>query len=245
MNVELRINEYIHELCKKVQYALDHNMKPDTSMHDYLKEHGVDSLPEIRSETINKWTKYGWVPLLPSFRGEEIIKMLVPPCSAEEADNIMIQKLDDNELNLLFKELQKYILKNNYNNSTFSESIVAFRNELYSGCALLIYALIDACFINAQTIPLKGRRDLAEKAAKNKIERIDSYFLSCANISINIVKELFKNADDFKGENGMNRNYLSHGMNQYIPNKIDCLKLFVLLYGVYALFDTKVLVLKK
>ena len=63
------------------------------------------------------------------------------------------------------------------------------------------------------------------------------------NALVIVTKNFFDDADDFnpEKEDGLNRNFVSHGMNQYNPTRTDCLKLFVLLYNFYFLIDAKIL----
>lgn len=142
---------------------------------------------------------------------------------------------------MLFDALHEYVKTNLHNETTLSQAISSFNSELYSGCALLLFALIDACFLTTQVIK-KGKRRALANAANKEIKRVDSLLLSCANISLNIVSDLFESAQDFKPEieDGIKRNFISHGMNSYNPNRTDCLKLFVLLHSIYLLFETGV-----
>ena len=247
MNIEQRIDEFMHELCQKAQEAIDNGRTYDFNVGDFIAKYGNRKISDIKSEPINKWTEYGWVPILPSFKGNDILSTLIPPDNSEKADDFMMKKLNEHEINTLFNELKKYANLYNHNVKTLSEAIAAFTERLYSGCSLLIFAMIDACFITVQPVDRKGQRALAGQAAKNKLEKIDSYRLSCANVAINIIIKLFKRGDDFNpvNEKGLNRNFLSHGMNQYTPTYKDCLKLLVLLYSIYVLFDTDVFKLKK
>lgn len=247
MNIEQRIDEFMHELCQRAQEAIDRGETPNFNIDDFITTYGNKKLSDIKTEPINKWTEYGWVPISPSFKGNDILSTLIPPDNSEKADTIMLKKLNKQEISKLFKELHEYANNYNHNDTTLSEAISAFKNNLYSGCSLLLFAMIDACFLTAQPLPPNVRRALAEKASKDKIEEIDSYQLSCANITLCIIKEVFKNGDDFNpvNDNKLNRNFLSHGMNKYVPTNKDCLKLFVLLYSIYVLFDTNVFKWKK
>lgn len=247
MNIEQRIDEFMHGLCQKAQEAIDNGKNYDYNVDDFKVKYGNKKISDIKSEPINKWTEYGWVPILPSFKGNDILSTLIPPDNSEKADDFMMKKLNKHEIDTMFNELHKYANLDNHNDNTLSEAISAFKNQLYSGCSLLVFAMIDACFITVQPVTGKVQRALAGQAVKNKLEKIDSYRLSCANVAINIIMNLFKRGDDFNpvNENGLNRNFLSHGMNKYTPTYKDCLKLFVLLYSIYVLFDTNIFNLKK
>lgn len=247
MNIEQRIDKFMNELYQKAQVAIDNDKTYDFDVGDFIAQYGNKKISDIKSEPLNKWTEYGWVPILPSFKGNDILSTLIPPDNSEKADVFMTKKLNKHEMNVMFNELHKHADLYNHNDNILSEAISAFNNQLYSGCSLLLFAMIDACFITFQPTSLKSRRALAERAAKDKIKKIDSYRLSCANTTLCIIKEIFKNADDFAtvNDNKLNRNFLSHGMNKYMPTYKDCLKVFVLLYSTYVLFDTNVFKWKK
>ena len=247
MNVEQKIDEFMQKLCQRAQEAIDRGESTKCNIDDFITTSGNKKISDIKAELIDKWTEYGWVPILPSFQGDDFLRTLIPPDSSEEADRIMMGKLNKQEIATLFKELQGYAHNYNHNETTLSEAIEAFQSNLFSGCALLLFASIDSCILTAQPLPSKGRRDLAERAVKIKLEDIDSYRLSCANIARNIIMDIFENAHDFDPtyDKKLNRNFLSHGMNKYIPTHKDCLKLFVLLYSIYVLIDTNVFKWKK
>ena len=233
-------SEFLKQLKEKLQNIIDiyssHGIDlPATILHLIL------NYSDIQSQIVQKWTNYGWVPILPSFIGEDVIGNIIPPESAEEADSRMLNMLTEQEVQQMFESLHTYVSANGHNENTLSEAIDAFKCELYSGCALLIFALIDSCFITKQP-QLSNRRALAGTSAEKKIEKLNSIILSCVDITLNLVQSIFEQAHDFKPEFeiGLKRNFISHGMNSYTPSKTDCLKLFVLLYNVYLMFDSEV-----
>ena len=221
------------------------NVKIETAratVDKIIDAYGNIDLSQVRTTVVDKWTEYGWVPILPSFNGGDILGSIIPPETIQEADSFMLNHLGESELKVLFDTLYEYVKNNSHNTTTLSQAINSFNSGLYSGCALLLFALIDACFLTTQVIQNGKRRVLANNAAKNEIKKVDSLLLSCANISLNIVSNLFENAQDFKPEmeDGLKRNFISHGMNTYNPSRTDCLKLFVLLHNIYLLFETGV-----
>lgn len=199
-------------------------------------------ISDIRTYVTDKWTEYGWVPILPTFQGKDILKNIIPPDTVEKADAILLKELTTETQEELFRVLTHYVKKSNHNEETLLEAILSYKNGFYSACSVLIFALIDACFLTRQPIKTGKRRELANGAAKNKIDVPDSLILSSAEITLKIVKTLFSNGRDFNltNEKGLNRNFISHGMNRYNPDNKDCLKLFVLLFNIYLLFDTEV-----
>lgn len=241
-NIVQEVDEFIDRLIQKAEnyyVSIESGMiKTDQLLSTLANE----KITDIKKRVVDKWAEYGWVPVLPTFQGKDIIKNIVPPDTSEEADKIMLKYLNESSLQELFLELKGFVTINNHNEKTLSEAILSYKNGLYSACSLLIFALIDACFLTRQPTTENKRRVLTEKAASSKIKRVDSLVLSCADITLHIVKSLFLNADDFnpQKEVGLNRNFISHGMNRYNPDDNDCLKLFVLLFNIYLLFDTAV-----
>lgn len=241
-DVKQEVNEYIHSLCDKAQNSLNQHEKPSFNITDLLQWFESLKLSEIQSTIVEKWSSYGWVPILPSFAGADVMENIIPPNNVKEADAHMLEMLTEEELRLMFEVLHKYVSVNNHNEKTLSEAIAAYNAKLYSGCALLLFALIDSCFITNQTQFSSQRRALAGQSAGKKIEKTSSIILSCVDITLTLIQTIFEQAHDFKPEleTGLKRNFISHGMNTYNPSKTDCLKLFVLLHSVYLMFDSKV-----
>lgn len=185
------------------------------------------------------WSSYGWVPNLPEYNPIDLLENINAPKSRTEADDIMMNKIDDTAFCSLIDEITDYNTSVGLNSVTLKESVKCFENELYSACALLLFALIDARFLIDQPRPSKKRRDLACNAVSQVINKTKNYCPIIALTTKTIIKQLFLNADDFdySKEKGLNRNFISHGMNTYNPNKTDCIKLFVLLYNIDLLFN--------
>lgn len=203
----------------------------------------IDQIPKIIRQSAERWGSFGWVPLLPTYTIHDIIKALHSPTSQEEADAIMNSFFEENSTNQLFTEIREYIDRNDQNTTTWNEAVACFNNELYTSCALDIFALLDSSFLIGQNIQKgKRRRDLARGAVKRIFENKEacSYFAS-AIATKEIISFMFQDGEDFSiPDNSINRNILSHGMNRYIPDKTDCLKLFVLLYNVQLLFYSEI-----
>lgn len=204
----------------------------------------IDKLPENVKESANIWANYGWVPYLPNCGIGELINIKFPK-TQEEADEIIMQRLDDVGVKILIDKLTDKVKFHSHNLETFEEAVNSYKAGLYSGCSLLLFAIIDSCFIIGQPIPPKdsknSKRKLAGSAVKDAVNE-DKYNIAIfAYTTKNIIDRLFKYANDFdpSEEDGLSRNFLSHGMNQYTPNRKDCLQLFVLLYNIYVSFDSK------
>ena len=193
---------------------------------------------EVSSET---WASYGWVPFLPDSNLDEMIGYPDVPESQETTDEFMQVRIDSFRVDKLFSALKKSSEMQELNLITLNESILCFENNLYSACALCVFALIDEQYLQGQPLtPEKRRRWLAKPSTAeifNKSFSGQSFFF--AMTTNKIIERFFSDAKDFRSEDGLNRNFLCHGMNKYYPNKTDCLKLFVLLFNVYSLFGSK------
>ena len=194
-----------------------------------------NNIPENIKCLADEWAKCGWIPSLPNYVEWDLIENVEQSLTQSQADNIMLSKIDDEMLSLLVNEITNYNVQSGLNNETFKEAVECFNNKLYSACALLLFALIDASFIMRQ--PKGKRRKLARGAVAIAIDEDKTKYSIIAQSTKLIIEKMYKDADDFKIENGLNRNMLSHGMNKYNPDKTDCLKLFVLLYNIHFLFD--------
>ena len=71
-----------------------------------------------------------------------------------------------------------------------------------------------------------------------------SKYIICAYTFKLVIENRYMSGNVFipTNEHGLNRNYISHGMNKYIPDAIDCLQLFVFLYNTYALLNAVFLI---
>lgn len=187
------------------------------------------------------WASYGWVPLLPDSKLDEMIGIPDAPASQSEIDSFMQMRISGFGEGKLFELLRTSASRQELNNATLNDAIVSFENGLFTACALCLFALIDERYLEGQPLAVKNhRRALAKKATAVTFQNsiIAQYFFF-ANTTNKIIEKLFSDANDFKNETGLNRNFLSHGMNSHAPDKIDCLKLFILLYSVYSLFQSK------
>lgn len=202
------------------------------------------NLPKNVKKAADIWAEYGWVPYLPTSNISDLINFNYPK-SQEEADEIMMRKLGNGGIKVLFDTLTKKVKSHSHNINSFEEAVKSYNNGIYSGCSLLIFAIIDSCFLIDQPVSVptktnkKAKRRLAGSAINNAIDYKKSKIAVFAYTAKRIIESRFMNGNDFEKsiENGINRNFLSHGMNSYIPNQKDCLQLFVLLYNIYVSFD--------
>lgn len=212
------------------------------NMHSVIM--GFKKLPDEIQVAAKKWAEYGWVPCLPEYSLIEFFSAVRTPETQKMADAEMLSKLDNYHMNQLFSNTKTYVEQYGHNSKTFEDAVKCFENKIYTGCALSLFALIDACFIIGQPRPnnKNERRKTANTAVENTIDKQKSiFFVNAYTVKI-IVQNLYSNSKDFdeKLEQKSFRNFLSHGMNKYNPAEIDCIKLFVLLYNIYILFNSKV-----
>lgn len=202
---------------------------------------GVQRLPERVQEASKQWAIYGWAPSLPGDTGADLLNAIHVPESQECADEIMLSKLDGENLQFLFDKIQEKVETHHQNTITYNDAVCCFRNEIYTGCALSLFALIDSCFVMGQPkAPGKKQRDLARKASERAIDNEKAKFFVAAYAVKIIIEDLFEVGNDFNTtkEQGLKRSFVSHGMNHYNPTRTDCSKLFVLLYNIYLMFDS-------
>lgn len=203
---------------------------------------GFVTLPERVQVAAKKWAEYGWAPSLPGNTGIDFLSAVYVPETENAADEVMLLKLEGEKIQELFDAIKEKVDSHNHNTVTYKDAVSCFNNAIYTGCALSLFALIDACFVAGQPKPSnpKSRRKLAGNAVKKGISVEDSELIVITQTVKIIIEDLFSDGDDFdlSKEHGVKRSFISHGMNQYNPNKIDCIKLFVLLYNIYLLFES-------
>lgn len=197
-------------------------------------------LPERLKTAGDEWVKYGWVPFLPNSDLGIIAEALDYPKTQNEADNRMLNLLNNCTYDVLFQGISDLITDSENKMQLFEESVFCFNNQKYTSCVLNIFAIIDICFLENQP---KESKDKNRKLPGNAFGKMfgeektdDSNTL--LYITVGIIKETYKNGKDFSiEENKLNRNFVSHGMNKRKVTKTDCEKMYVLLYNVLALFQ--------
>ena len=197
-------------------------------------------LPDTIRNATNVWASFGWVPNLPSYIGKDLIGNLNTPETQDEANTIMLEKIDEDVLSKIIESIANYADKYGQNQVSFSEAVKCFDASLYSASAVLLLSIIDSIFVNSQKKPddPKRRRELAKHAVEGAINEEKARYSIIAHAAKNVVETLFSDTKDFSIENGLNRNMLCHGMNHYNPDRTDCIKLLVLIYNIYFMFES-------
>lgn len=234
----------IREKITIIAKALNEFRKTIDRLTEHIGQFEYDKLKVIPDRTKNlgeNWANYGWVPCFPWFKAVDVIDVLLQVENADQANKIMFQSIEQHSIEELFKALVDYCRKFGHNSKTLYDSINAYEQSLYSACCLCLFSIIDSCFIYGQPIEKEKRRALPRNAVSRSVN-IDYFeFLVIPYSAELIIEKMYANVKDFSiEEDALYRNFISHGMNKYNPDKLDCLKLFTLLYNIYELFDAEV-----
>ncbi|MBP7021469.1 MAG: hypothetical protein KBC30_06610 [Planctomycetes bacterium] len=176
------------------------------------------------------WGKYGWTipPEMP------LQAYIIAPKNSKNAYNMMEPYISDNHMERVFDMLRKM---ENINDSNLNEVIECFKSKHYTGCAGILFPMIDSMSIRYRSnekqkaVCLRAIKKYFGSIKLTNIEEIISFILYKENI-FTALKIFFKHGDDFKNEPEiLNRNFLLHGMMDRDVTKEDCIKLFLLLYN--------------
>lgn len=229
--IELFYNAYI-----RFQNFLNKNRDVIVAFLEFFSE-----LPELERKAGEKWIEFGWVPSLPNATFESLYEALDAPENQIEADQKMISFIETQKMETLFDELRRYFIDSESKTCTLNEAIACYENQLYTACVLCIYSLIDYSFLKEQPIVEEKRRPLPNKAIDKMVSEKEKNALVVTYATVGIIKELYRDGKNFTiEEKPLYRNFISHGMNDIIPQKTDCLKMFVLLYNVCLLFESDI-----
>jgi hypothetical protein len=181
------------------------------------------------NDTFAAWGRYGWIT--DSELGQFGFWDSIPP-TQEEADQKVIQTLDDQYLATLRKELSEQTS----NNSMFSEACSCFDNQYFYACASLLTAFIDGVLISSSANFNSANRKTGEGASKKVIEELskDDYWGSPGYFNLELInynafiEMFFARANGFEHEpQNLNRNFIHHGMSNRTISRVDCIKLLI------------------
>lgn len=168
----------------------------------------------------------------------------MPPKDLKEAEKFILQHCDDSAMEELFDVL----CKKRDNNREISEAIICYKHNHKTACASILFSVIDSCLIRLQekrtanmvtenTAKRKvgyKAKELFEKQVEEKFENSTSLYvlLSYTNI-FECLNSIFCDTNDFTLDSKIiNRHMQLHGMSIHSVRKIDCIKLFLLLYNL-------------
>ena len=195
--------------------------------------------PEISDKRKNElienykcWGKYGCT--IPP--NADIDCFSNPPQNLKEAENFILQYCDVSNMDNLFELLKE----KRGNKNELTEAIACFRQGHRVACASILCSLIDARLIklqgrNANNKKVgKGAKKLFESRIKQMIDNTPSIFIVLAYANLfECLTVLLDDTNNFKLDSKViNRNMLLHGMSRHPVRKIDCIKLFLLLYNL-------------
>ena len=225
-----------------VMSSLNKFQGPVLQLFNHLKL-SYEKKDEFRTAS-EQWGKMGWT--YPPSAGISLF-YTVPddPNKVEEMASGWSRTEDMEELfSLLLKE-------DGVNRDDIEESIFLFNNEKYKSCALILFSLIDAVFINCQSIELNKNGNIKKRkigyfGAKDVLGKIDEEFhfenlpivLSYFNI-IKKKKKFFESGEDFRIQpDVLNRNFVAHGMFARKAERKDCVQVFLLYYNILRFLNT-------
>lgn len=175
------------------------------------------------------WGKYGWIVdrNIGSIGFWDTL-----PSSQEEADELIMNKVNNTYLN----SLEDDIKKKTHNPAMFDEACTCFRNPCYIACASLLTSLIDGVLTatpsnyknNNRKTGCNAEERLKEKLFEKDFFGLPGYFnLEIENYNA-FITTIFARANGFTAEPlNFNRNYLQHGMSNRKVSRGDCIKLFI------------------
>lgn len=201
-----------------------------------ISEIKIPSTSEIKEkiEIIKKWGYYGWT-IIPSAPINMYYKNID---SLNEANDIAIKYLEENEILKLFNYISKYTIQKN----KFLESIKCYKNGSYLASSLILIGIIERELTEKSMFSkeeAKPRGKAIVPAFKNKIyleeDRIIQFFYY-ENL-FNFLEYLFENGNDFKTQpEYLNRNYFMHGWWDNEVTEIENKKLILALYNILKLY---------
>lgn len=181
-------------------------------------------------DSLQKWGEFGWCLI----DWVEIEFYHNIPKSIEEADNLVLEYCSDKIIYGFIEELRDKV----DNIIEFDEAIFCYENEKYTSCSLILFSIIDSMFIRMQEKKKNDNRKLAlgfSKELRTSHDHVNFMIETSCLATLNAIKTFFRNGQDFTNEQQdiANRNFVSHGMNKRAVTKIDCIKLFLIIKGVF------------
>ncbi len=186
-----------------------------------------------------EWGKYGWAYI------EEIPETDIyykKTLSIKDADELFFSYLTNDIINNIINRIYSFFEKE-YQRNVYTEAKMCFDETKYRSCILLLFSLIDSLIISSQVIQAdrkewrKTSGSFAMKLNKlkeNNHETIFAYLIF--SIDINALFTFCGDGDNFVSMPAVaNRNWISHGMYDKEVSKNDCIKVFVLLFGICQL----------
>ena len=261
-NIQEQLNKLVQSAAESIEYMnsmIKEGLKP---LYDFQQQ--IESVinqisltfPQINfeewNENFKRWGEYGWTVCTPIIQLNQKIE------NVHEADKLALQYLNEQDMLVLFKELENMEL----NHDVLKEAIFCYNNKCFRACAMILCSMIDEKIYNIQSVrenkneyrfkPNKFFEKLKEKCSKLdekcKEEKIlkQMFLLLEINNLISYLNKLFEQGYDFQLKTEvLNRNFLQHGMRKEPITEKECIQLFLALYNVIEVIDSLEVCLRK
>lgn len=241
------IAQYSNLWFENIQKSLETVYQIGGWLSDILQSVYTPELSERQKEALRAshetWGKYGWTQ--PLSAPDTFLD--TPPADRKDANAKALKYCKNTDMEQLFTA---FLDLPHVKKSDVNEAIFAFRNRQYKSCALILFTLIDARLIRLQRDEdrkgWKKRRDSGKSAAENLFKHIaeeqdihgKTFMLFSHENIIHSLLTVFADGNDFKEQpDGINRNFLGHGMLTRKVTRKDCVQLFLLYYNLLDYLD--------
>ena len=241
-NMVSQFAQYSDTWFESIQKAIETAYQIGNKISDILQTIYIPELSEEQKERLRVshgvWGKYGWTQPLSA---PEVF-LNTPPIDRKDANAKALAYCKNADMEELFVALLNLP---HSKKSDVNEAIFAFRNRRYKSCALILFTLIDARMIRLQRKEDRREKDkyreVGKGAAKKLFKRIEkekdihkkTFVLFFHENIFSCLLTVFAGANDFKVQpDGINRNFLGHGMLTRKVVRKDCVQLFLLYYNL-------------
>ena len=235
--MNLNIEEKTKDLFNSITDSMRRAQK---ELEDVLKETLMYAKKSIKYswEDAEKcgfeWAKYGWTIIWDAPSG----LFFTYPTSLENADKLAFKYIGDDFVDKLISDISKF----RDDMEDIHSANTCYQIRQYKACCLMLLTLIEKVLIKSKS---NNRRKVgigAIKSFENLTIKSDKKYqeirLLAAINTLSYLNIMFSNADDFLVQpEGINRNFLAHGMYENEVTKNDCIKLFLGLYNVVRFYD--------
>ena len=247
-NNSFSVKDYI----KSISYSLEVFGTYLTSLHGTYDYNTIissisNAVDELGNAVINagcnedyvkaykKWGRFGW-----SFNVSINKKFfLSAPDSLQEADTLMQQYCNDEEIFRIMEELKSADI----NQKDLEEAYFTYTNHKYKSSVMLLFSLLDQQLINRNFFNEEGHLKtgagvIGELKKSKKVHRENTHlhYLQFTLIIYCLIA-LFQSNKNFEKEPSIiNRNFLIHGMSKNDINKTDCMKVWSALYSLVVVY---------
>ena len=194
----------------------------------------TDEQKERINLTLKIWGKYGWCVI----DDAPLDVIYDAPISFKDANDKMSVYYSEQ----IEKEIFEY-LELRINSEYFKNAVELYSRGMYLSCAMALFAMTDFYCINVNSNTNKKVGFRAIKCLHEDVKKSDKikdyiYLLFDAVNLISCLYVYFDDTENFtKNCEVLNRNYVMHGMHNKNVDKLECKKLFLLLYSLLKFED--------